>query len=108
MSLDPNSSPPTDQTAPNHLAQRFQKPIEANFLTEFNRNKEDVEWLKKVNGKYGDKISNLSYPFVIERIINRLTSRKRSHEIYEHIDKYLHYYHTYSLQIETGSSDNVR
>eukprot|EP01084_Bolivina_argentea_P248872 416395_1 len=73
-------------------------PVESLFLDTFNENKQNVEWLQKTKENYGDRVDNLAYPLVIERIINALTVRGRSDEIFSMMDKYLEMYDEYSLK----------
>lgn len=76
------------------------EPVEATFLEEFNKKKENLIWLEKVKEKYGESVDKLSYPgnyFTIERIIDALNTRDRSNEIFSIIDRHLEYYDEYSM-----------
>jgi len=78
----------------------FESPVEANFLSEFHENKENVEWLEKVTAKLGaDRLSEVSalYPMLFERIIAAMVARNRSAEIFHLIELYLSYFDDFDL-----------
>eukprot|EP01084_Bolivina_argentea_P105704 189297_1 len=67
------------------------------FLEEFHNNPEMMKYLQKVNDHFGERIKNLVFPLIIERIVHRSVTTNKSAVIISEIEEYLQRYKQYEL-----------